>query len=789
MTVAKDQKFSASDPCPVDGGNPNSQRGKGERCYGFYSEDRRYANCTRTDHAGGLPQNAGSNTYSHYMVGRCNCGTNHTGSFTAPPLATHSNAQRPGTGKPSLGDPVAVYKYGTGDNTFVVMKFKPKDFRQSKTVDGKAVSPWSMNGVTTSLYHQQEVESASPDEMVWEVEGEKDADELRSRGLIATCNPMGAGKWREHYNETFTGRTVVVIPDYDKAGNDHAEDVAAGIAPIAASVKILRIPGLPKGGDVSDFLLNGGTIEQLSEMALKAPEWSPVADVMVGDEWPVLQSLPAATPPVPTLPPDLLPETLRPWIVDVAKRAPVPIEYVAMSALSGLGSVIGRQVGINPERFNDHTVVCNLWGAVVGGSGTKKSHAVSEGLRHVRRLETEAAEAYETDGAGREAEQVILKAETDNLNSQIKAALSGGDSGKVDGLQLELTALIQQREKADPPARRYQTQDATVEKLGELLKENPRGLLVYRDELAGLFISLEKPGREGDREFYLEGWNGTGSFSVDRIGRGHIRIPALTLTLCGSIQPGKLERYVNDAIGGGAGSDGLLQRVQLMVYPDANAFPKWEPATEPADDRAKNQAWEVYKRLSDIQIPNSNPDDPTKIPVVNFTAGAQELHTAWRKELEERLHTEIVDTPAFESHLAKYLSLAPSLALIYYLADLPAGEAIVAVPIEALKMALGVCDFLEAHARKIFAHELNPGLAPAYALSKKILSGAIRDGDSIRAIYIHGWKDLASTKEVFAAVEVLERHGWVRMEREDTGGRPSNSLSLHPELLKKKTNG
>ncbi len=62
--------------------------------------------------------------------------------------------------------------------------------------------------------------------------------------------------------------------------------------------------------------------------------------------------------------------------------------------------------------------------------------------------------------------------------------------------------------------------DTTVEKLGELLNQNPRGLLLMRDELSGLLRTLDKPGREGDREFFLEGWNGTGSYTYDRISRG-----------------------------------------------------------------------------------------------------------------------------------------------------------------------------------------------------------------------------------------------------------------------------
>ena len=782
MTVAKAQKFTANDPCPVCGGNPNSPRGKGERCYGFFSEDRKYANCTRDEFGGSLTKNASSNAYSHYLISECRCGKRHS-DFNTPAYTPTSNAQRTNSTprrSPPLGDPVAIYEYGSGADAFEVHRFEPvgekKTFLQCRIVDGKRI--WNLNGVTTSLYHQKNVESAGLSRTILIPEGEKDVHTLESRGLVATCNPMGAGKWRSHYNPTLTDRTVVIIEDNDNAGREHVEEVAANLYPVAESVKILRIPGLPKGGDVSDFLQAGGTTEQLKEMVDITPEWSPV----VAGGWGAMEDIPSATLAVPTLPPELLPEPLREWLVETAKRAHFPLEYVAMPALSALGSVIGRQVGIRPEKFNDHTVVPNLWSAIIGRPGTKKTHAIKQGLRHLTRLEAEAVEAHAEAKTTRETEQLFLKTEIDNLQTEIKAALKGSDQTKIDRLKLDLADLFEQRDKADPPPKRYLTSDPTIEKLGELLNQNPRGLMVFRDELTGWLQSLDKPNRENDRPFYLEGWDGDSGHIVDRLGRGHLPIPAMTLTICGGIVPGKMRKYTDEAVGGGEGSDGLLQRFQLLVWPDDAAFPKWKPATSRESVDAKNEAWAVYKRLSEIEHPDNNPDDPTQIPAVHFTDEAQKEHTTWMTELEDRLHTALESTPAFESHMAKYRSLAPALALIIYLAELPAGEAIGDVPLKPLQMALNLCDLLELHAKKVFSRELNPGLANAFALSQRIEAGAVHDGDKVRDIYRKGWSELSSSRDVFAAVEILERLGWVRVDRGGSGGQATETLSLHPEL-------
>jgi Protein of unknown function (DUF3987) len=129
----------------------------------------------------------------------------------------------------------------------------------------------------------------------------------------------------------------------------------------------------------------------------------------------------------------------------------------------------------------------------------------------------------------------------DELKNAAKEAAKTGDHSKLK----EIARRGQGTEVPEEPVlRRYKTNDTTVEKLSELLLQNPQGILINRDELSGWLRNLDKQGREGDRAFYLEGWNGTGSFDVDRIGRGCLHIPALCLSILGTIQPGPLSSYV-----------------------------------------------------------------------------------------------------------------------------------------------------------------------------------------------------------------------------------------------------
>jgi hypothetical protein len=106
--------------------------------------------------------------------------------------------------------------------------------------------------------------SETVEEFIYIVEGEKDADRLNGLGLAATCNPSGAGKWKDEYSKYFKDRNVAILPDNDPCGRDHARAVAASLFSAgAADIRVVLLPGLPEKGDVSDWLEAGGTVSDL----------------------------------------------------------------------------------------------------------------------------------------------------------------------------------------------------------------------------------------------------------------------------------------------------------------------------------------------------------------------------------------------------------------------------------------------------------------------------------------------------------------------------------------------
>lgn len=156
----------------------------------------------------------------------------------------------------------AIYEYTDEDGQplFQSIRFLGKDFRQRHLEDGEWV--WSTTGVRRVIYHLPEVlEAVRAGHTVYVVEGEKDADRLRSLGKSATCNPMGAGKWLPEFNEWFRGGNALIVADKDDPGWRHAENVRQNLLPVAANVWVYQAKGDNK--DVSDHLDAGYTLEEL----------------------------------------------------------------------------------------------------------------------------------------------------------------------------------------------------------------------------------------------------------------------------------------------------------------------------------------------------------------------------------------------------------------------------------------------------------------------------------------------------------------------------------------------
>ena len=160
---------------------------------------------------------------------------------------------------------VARYDYTDelGELLFQAVRLEPKGFKQRRP-DGNGGWLNNLEGVRRVPYRLPELlEAIATEKPIFIAEGEKAVDALVQLGVTATCSPMGAGKWRDSYNEHFMGADVIILPDNDGVGRAHAEKVTTSLAGTAARVRTLALPKLPDGGDPFDWISAGGSAKML----------------------------------------------------------------------------------------------------------------------------------------------------------------------------------------------------------------------------------------------------------------------------------------------------------------------------------------------------------------------------------------------------------------------------------------------------------------------------------------------------------------------------------------------
>jgi hypothetical protein len=490
-------------------------------------------------------------------------------------------------------------------------------------------------------------------------------------------------------------------------------------------------------------------------------------DKLALDCWPDPEALGGQLPPVQACDIAMLPETWRPLVEDTADRMQVPLDFPAAIFVLTFAGATNRRATIQPKAADDSWIVIpNLWGGIVAQPGLLKSPVITTMTRPLREIEALLRAQYQSAASNYKLQKEEAELRKAAWREQYKAAQKADKEAPIrpdDSI-------------AEPTPRRLITQDATAEKLHEILRDNPAGVLLIRDELPGWLETLDKPGREGERGFFLSAWNGDTSYTMDRIGRGSIHVDACCVSILGGIQPARLRSYLADAMADGPANDGLLQRFQVLVYPDV--CPDWRYIDRSPRADALARARRLYNRITCLDA-----SEPLRF---RFAPDAQELFIAFLTELEDKLRKNQLH-PALESHLAKYRSLMPSLALLFELAD----EGEQTVSLAHAQQAAAFCEYLESHAHRVYSMIISPERQAAAELGRRLVNGW-RHGEgmfTVRDVYQNDWRGLQTPDAVRRAIPILEDANWVRskpLENKGEGGRPSERYAINPKVWRAK---
>jgi hypothetical protein len=607
--------------------------------------------------------------------------------------------------------------------------------------------------------------ASRPTARVLVVEGEKTAvaaGKLFPEFVVVTSS--GGAQAAHMTNWTpLAGRNVVVWPDADERGVRYGEDVAALLLSIGtASVHSVVLPAtFPAKWDLADARPAGVTVNDLSMLLAQA---KPAVSVG-GARWPAVVPITSTLPPVEPFIPGLLPDSLRAYVLDVADRQQAPPDFAAVTALCGLAAVIGNRVRIRPKQNDDWEVVPNLWGAIVGRPSAMKSPSMKAALAPIYAMEDELRETWIEDIKAVEINDALSGLDAKDAKKKAEKALKSGDR---EGAREILANLVEDDDK--PPCPRIVVNDTTVEKLGELLNENPRGLLLIRDELPGFLAHMESGEHQGERAFYLEAYNGNGRFTYDRIGRGTVHIESCTVSIIGGVQPSRIAPIVRAAISG-ANNDGLIQRLQMTVWPDDAGSWHW------VDRKPNVEARLTYEKVF-RDLYNLSMGDTGKPAILRFSPASQTLFQEWTTEIHVEAHSGSLSS-ALESHILKMPKVVASLALLFELADGGRFE----VNEAAMLRALGWADYLRSHANRLYSAGETMAADGARLIVER--RHQLPESFTLRDIQRKGWASLADRDAVISAIELLVATHHCREVPpvvHQAGGRPSISYIWNPSL-------
>jgi hypothetical protein len=659
---------------------------------------------------------------------------------------------------------------------------------------------------------------------VFITEGEKSAAALQGLGIGAITSLGGAqAAGKSDWTPLSGYHTAYILPDNDTAGEHYAQSVVEMLMALESppTVKMLRLEGLPESGDIVDWLqcfpclkdwdgyqpINPLWHDELKE-ALKLelpkavhPEQSkqskqskPTLAGLAGEgvsvfEWEKPNIIESTTPPVQPLLPEMIPAPFRYWLDDVSHRMQSPPDFSAISSLVVVGSLIGAGCAIRPKQYDDFEVIPNVWGACIARpSVLLKSPCMKEATGLLERLQAEYSKQYDTEKSGAEFDTLANKAMMDDVKGQISKAAKGTGKDRVvspDDIQKLKADFMELSENTGPePTRRlFKTNETSIQSMTLLQTQNPRGLLVFRDELTGLLVKWDRDDGADERAYFLEGWNGNGSYTDCKIGRGITDAKNICISLLGGIQPDKLRRYLYQALQGN--NDGMMQRLQLAVWPDEPE--SWQLVDTLPNKAEKQRAYGIIKTLAELDFIEygASQGEYDERPYFRFDDDGQAVFNAWLTDLQTvKLKQE--DNPLMVEHFGKFRSLMPSLALIFHCIDIADNRARSNVSAKSARLAVQWCGYLESHARRIYAMAESPEHEAAVRLTEKIRARALPSPFTIKTVYDKGWHGLKDKQEVMTACNVLIEENWLKMTRKpkaSTGRPPLPEYFINPFFL------
>ncbi len=522
--------------------------------------------------------------------------------------------------------PDAVWWYydASAQNIGQVARWNLPDGRKEiRQVSWKPASGSTSGGWVTSamesprpLYNLPSILEA---DTVFVAEGEKAADALQSCGLVATTSAGGCKAAEKTDWRPLDGKRVVIVPDADEPGEEYARTVLALLKEQApnAVVQVVRLrddwPEIPEGGDAFDWSEHHDSADaealraRLDALPDRLGEYKnglPVGEsrvkhgkeTSIADKFKQTKKICDEFKPFPTW---TLPEPLSTFCQEVSRAVGCDESFPAMVVLSVCSSAIGtsRQLCIKYGWF----VPPIIWTLLIGESGTQKTPPFRMAMGPLKEKQQRDVDFFTSESA---QYQTDLKA----YKREHKQWLKNQEGDEPE-------------EPTQPVRKRCIVQDATIEALAPILNENPRGVLLARDELSGWLAGFDKYSNKATASSEVPKWleiYNAESITIDRKTGDErflfVRRPFVSI--CGGIQPGILAKCLTEE----HKESGLQSRL-LMTF----------PPRQPKEWRDDELSQSTQARYSDcIQgLFRLQPQEDSKPATLSLTPEARELFKSY----------------------------------------------------------------------------------------------------------------------------------------------------------------
>jgi hypothetical protein len=463
---------------------------------------------------------------------------------------------------------------------------------------------------------------------------------------------------------------------------------------------------------------------------------------------------------LPELPMEVFPQSMHRWIADAARGAGVTVGHIALPLIGISSGLIGVARRVQATRSWQQPMTC--WTCLVGVSGSGKTPSLDVVKRALLVVERSRQEENTARQLAHETRVERAKAALKKWKEDVAAAVEAGQPPPVKPVEAQ-----EVRPFVVP---RLYVSDCTIERLAPLLEARPRGVIYVADELARLFMNLERYSGGSDRAFWLESWDGN-SFIVERLGRPPVILPHLLVGVVGGFQPDLLARcFAGD-------SDGIYSR---FLY----AWPPEAPFREPADDadEVDPEIINAFGRLANLQAGDEDAFAPRSIPLTadarhEFAQFAQFAH-------QERQLLEGRDREYWCKGSAHVLRLSGTLCFLEWAWSGGAEPQ----AIEAHHVASAVQlwkGYLWPHGRAALRLV---GLTDKHSHARTVLrwlhasNKATVSREDVRRDALSQRLDASETQ---ALLDMLVRAGWLReaLEKVSGPGRPPRRWEVNPRLF------